>query len=475
MTESEYSPVSPEPEAAPRLTAELDFLPFFNLAFQQNDVPAVRELKLTNQSAQPLAGLVCTFTSSPEMILPKTIHAEEIAPGETLALHDLGLDLNVEFLTSLSEAVKGKLKLEVYWDGRTLCSQDYDVTAYAADQWTGLSVMPELLAAFVTPNLDVISELQARASEELRQATGDASIDGYRSNDRRRVYEICAAIYRAVYSWGIHYSLPPSSIGTPGQRIRFADNIFQYKLGTCLDTAVLFASVMEQCGLHPVILIHTGHAYIGCHLVDRYFPDIPMDDLQAIRKLVDLDEFLVLETTAICSGSENATFSKAEATARTGHLNIDDEFQCAIDIFRARKSGIRPLPLRRSVNGLELDPVENAVEKLGPEEMRSLQEEVDLSALDSAGTQSGRVRRWTQKLLDLSLRNRMLNVRDVKQVKTSTTSRCSAAAKSRPRSRRCSTPNWNSTVCGASCPRRNSTSASSRSTVRASPTWRKAA
>ena len=70
MTESDISPVSPGPEAAPQLTAELDFLPFFNLAFQQNDVPAVRELKLTNQSAQPLAGLVCTFTSSPEMILP---------------------------------------------------------------------------------------------------------------------------------------------------------------------------------------------------------------------------------------------------------------------------------------------------------------------------------------------------------------------------------------------------------------------
>ena len=414
MTE-QHSPVFPDPEAMPQLTAELDFLPFFNLAFQQNDVPAVRELKLTNRSDRPLTGLVCAFTSSPEMILPKTIHAEEIAPGETLAMHDLGLELNFEFLMSLSEAVKSKLKLEVFWNGRTLCSQEYDVTAFAADQWTGMAVMPELLAAFVTPNLDVISELQARASEELRKATGDASIDGYQSNDRKRVYELCAAIYRAVYSWGIHYSLPPSSIGTPGQRIRFADNIFQYKLGTCLDTTVLFASVMEQCGLHPVILLHSGHAYIGCHLVDRYFPDIPMDDLQAIRKLVDLDEFLVLETTSMFAG-DNVTFSRAETTARTKHLNIDDDFQCAIDIFRARKSGIRPLPLRRSVNGLELAPIENKTEKLGPEEMRTLQAEVDLSALDSSGTQPGRVRRWTQKLLDLSLRNRLLNVRDTKQI-----------------------------------------------------------
>jgi len=117
---TEYSPVSPESETAPQLTAELEFLPFFNLAFQQNDIPAVQELKLTNHSAQPLTGLVCTFTSSPEMILPKTIHAEEIASGETLAIHDLGIELNFDFLMSLSEAVKGKLKLEVYWNGQTL-------------------------------------------------------------------------------------------------------------------------------------------------------------------------------------------------------------------------------------------------------------------------------------------------------------------------------------------------------------------
>ena len=79
-------------EALPQLTAELGFLPFFNLAFQQNSIPAVQELKLTSHSDRSFAGLVCTFTSSPEMILPKTIHAEEIAPGETLTIRLFGLN-----------------------------------------------------------------------------------------------------------------------------------------------------------------------------------------------------------------------------------------------------------------------------------------------------------------------------------------------------------------------------------------------
>ena len=61
---------SPIPNPAPQLNAELSFLPHFNLAVQQNAIPAVQELKLTNLSGETLAGLTCVFSSVPEMILP---------------------------------------------------------------------------------------------------------------------------------------------------------------------------------------------------------------------------------------------------------------------------------------------------------------------------------------------------------------------------------------------------------------------
>ena len=403
----------PSPQAsAPQMKAELSFCPVFNLAFQQNAIPLVQELLLTNLSSSTLTDLACTFRSVPGMILPKTVHVESIGAGETLALHDIGVELSYPFLASLSESVRGSLKLQIESKGQLLYGQDYEVTAFAPDQWTGIAVMPELLASFVTPNLDVISALQSQTAEELQKATGNSAIDGYQSG-RKRVYEICAAAYRAVHAWGIRYATPPASIGTPGQRIRFADNIWQFKLGTCLDTTILFASLLEQCGLHPVILIQKGHAYIGCHLVDRYFPDIPMDDLQVIRKLVDLDEFLVFETTL---STQDATFSEAEATARKDHLNNNGEFRFVIDVVRARLSGIRSLPLQRSVNGLVFGPVGSRAEALGSEHLRSLQEHVDIAGLKNAEGPSGRVRHWTQKLLDLSLRNRLLNVRDTQQV-----------------------------------------------------------
>ena len=405
---------TPEPEEknTDRFSAELSFLPFFNLAFQQNAFPVVHELKLKNRTGRALEKIECLFSVTPAFFPPKTITVDLLESGEERPLHNLGIELDYAMLSSLSEAARGKMNLEIRCEEELLFSGEYDVEAFAPDQWLGLNVMPELLASFVTPNLDSVNQLLSVVADELEKATGNSSIEGYQA-DRNRVYEICCAIYRAILSWGIRYSNPPSSFGKPGQRIRFADTIYQQRLGTCLDTTILFASVMEQCGLHPVILLQSGHAYIGCHLQNRYFSDVPMDDLQAIRKLVDLDEFLVLETTM---ATQNRTFSVAEAAARTEHLNIDGDFQCAIDIVRARYSGIRPLPLKHGANGIEFSPPEREAADPGEEHKRKLEKELDLSKLKSEGDRAGRVARWSQKLLDLSLRNRLLNVRDTKQV-----------------------------------------------------------
>ena len=393
-------------------SAELEYLPFFNFALQQNNFPVVAGLKLNNATKRDLDHLECSFSSTPQLIVPKTLHVESLKAGEQLALHELGIELDYMVLVNLTEELRGKLRLEIRNGEELLFSNEYDVTAYAPDQWLGIQCMPELLASFVTPNQEAIQLLLSSVAEELRKATGDPAIQGYQA-DKTRVYEICSAIFRAIHSAGIRYSNPPASFGVTGQRIRLADAVLHYRLGTCLDTAVLFASVMEQCELHPVILLQKGHAYVGCHLLDRYFADLPMDDLQMIRKLADLDEFLVIETTMVTG---NATFSEAEAAARTNHLNVDGDFQCAIDIARARMSGIRPLPLLRSANGVELAPPEPKVEEPGLERKRKLREEIDLSSFSDSPERSGRVAHWTQKMLDLSLRNRLLNVRDTGQV-----------------------------------------------------------
>jgi hypothetical protein len=54
--------------------------------------------------------------------------------------------------------------------------QPVDVLAY--DEWSGLSVVPEILAAFVTPNHPTIEGVMAETGDVLRDLTGDASLSG---------------------------------------------------------------------------------------------------------------------------------------------------------------------------------------------------------------------------------------------------------------------------------------------------------
>ncbi|MCL2103711.1 MAG: DUF3320 domain-containing protein [Kiritimatiellaeota bacterium] len=398
------------------LAIEIEYLSELNLALHQNALPVIFTLRLRNGTEQDLRKVVCRMTTTPGMMRENRIVIEAIPAGEEVVLRNPAVELDYDFLMSLSDRVSGTLHVEVLSTaGECLAAREQKMEAFAAGQWVGLKGFPEMLASFVTPNLEVITLLMREMARELEQRTGNPSLDGYQSGSKERVYEMCAAAYRAVCGWGLTYANPVSSFGVPGQRIRFADALYKHRLATCLDTTLLFASVMEQCGLHPVILLQEGHAYLGCHLKEYYFPDVPMEELQVIRKLADLDEFVVIETTMVTQG---ATFAEAEAAARKNHLNIGERFRCAVDVVRARYSGIRPLPLKRSTDGIEFElplPPGTATEPKA-EQRRDLCQDIELSKTGAETSAKGRIARWQQKLLDLSLRNRLLNVRDTRLV-----------------------------------------------------------
>src|SRR5690606_16337550 len=119
-----------------------------------------------------------------------------------------------------------------------------------------------------------------------------------------------------------------------------------------LDLCLLFAAVLEQAGLRPLILLHKGHAYAGCWLIEESFPEPTRDSLQDIRKRVELDEILLFEPTLVCEG--NRADFEASVAAAWRHLSRDDIFEYAIDIGRARAAGIRPLPLERGEARIDL-------------------------------------------------------------------------------------------------------------------------
>lgn len=387
------------------IRADVDVLKFVSLALVQNGLPALQGLRVSNETDETMKDVVCAFSSDDGFIVPSQLAFKEIGPHGSVGSHNVGVLLNQRRIVEVrSEPATGTVKMTVSVASEVRCEKIYTMTILPVDQWLGVKPYAELLSAYVLPNADLVCRLQAEAAKEIEKSTGTSSLEGYQSG-KRRALEICAAIYSAIQKLGISYCNPPASFGQPGQKIRLPDEIEKYKLATCIETSLLMAAVMEKCELHPVLVLIKGHCYVGCHLVEEMFEDVITPTVQALRKRAVLDEFVAIETTKVTS---DLPFNEAEKIGRD-HLDDDATFTCAIDVVRSRESGIRPLSFGSGfetnyiATGRTVDAEDNG-------DVRKLQESVDLSTLKQAATTQSRIDRWTQKLLDFSARNRLLNI-----------------------------------------------------------------
>ena len=158
---------------------------------------------------------------------------------------------------------KTTFSLQLAVGGEVQVQEDVDLELLPFDHWPGASIMPHLLAAFVTPNHPSLSTVAVEASKFMEKWTGSPSLDAYQTQDRNRVRFQVAAVYEALRSQGIIYSEPPASFERNGQRIRLASRVLTEKMGTCIDTSLLFASVLgPTLYLVSFFLLHRRQARV---------------------------------------------------------------------------------------------------------------------------------------------------------------------------------------------------------------------
>ncbi len=382
----------------------------------QNAVPVIRSLRLTNNGSQALEGLEVQVGCNPRFADGARLRFDRLAPGESRRISPIDLRPDHTFLAELSEAVQATITVTVTAANTELARRTQAVQVLAYDQWAGTRALPELLAAFCMPNNPAIDVLLQKASGLLREAHNELSMNGYQSKSRDVVWKQISAVYSIVAAAGLHYAEPPASFGTDGQKIRTPDRVLDTGVATCLDLAMLFASCFEQAGLRPVVLIKEGHAWVGVWLHQASFPDPLTDDVQAVRKRVDSGELLVFETTGIALHHSHRPTLRIAMEQGSAHLLDEDAFRYAVDIHRARQVQIKPLPSR----AVQVRRVESEEEQppVGIEPPPQLPE-LDVAAIDPLDlsfdeTPEGRLSKWKARLLDLTLRNKLLNFKATK-------------------------------------------------------------
>ncbi|HEX2892119.1 DUF3320 domain-containing protein [Vineibacter terrae] len=407
-----HEPGADDNSKTPAIVA--DVASSFTYASYQNAVPVIRSVLIENNTDRHIENCRVELTSSPPFLRPKSWTVDRLAPGDRLPLSDRKVEFDAGYLAGLNEAERGEITLRLSSNGEILDEWHLPIRLLARDEWGGVADMAQLLPAFVMPNDPGVAQILRAAAERLAAHGHPSGLDGYQSQSPQRAYMLTAAIYSAIAAIALHYAEPPASFESRGQKIRRPSTIGEERLATCLDTTLLFAAALEAVGLHPVVLMFDGHAAAGVWLTKRTFANAIENDQMEVRKALASRELIVFETTGVTHRPAMTMEGAQRALDRRLGEEEAHAFVAAIDIRRSRSGGITPLashePIRRNVLGDEAAAVADL--PLPPPAPGALPTEIIETKPTTA---AGRIDRWQKKLLDLTLRNRLLNFPESKK------------------------------------------------------------
>lgn len=387
----------------------------FNYALYQNNVPAIRGIRIFNGSGDPVEGLSLRIHSDFPFFREYETPLPAIPSGKPVELEDPRLLISGKTLADLTEAVTTTITVELRKDDRVVCGCRGQMQVLAYDQWLGGDSYRDLLTAFILPNHPAVAALMHDAADRLAKWGKPSSLEGYQRKDPNRVRDLAAAVYAAIQKKNIVYAEPPASFSVPGQRIRTPETVLSQRLGTCMDMTLLYAACLEAMGLHPLLVLMKGHIFAGVWLRERSVDELKggntvIDNLDELKKRIDngSDEMTFIECVAMCSGNQ-ASFEEAEKAAKLGHLTRPDQFRFAIDVHLARTYGIKPIPVRTKDGGnfgIE-------TEDRGESEITAAPDSLDISVAHTGNSDRKITTKkdlWESKLLDLSQHNMLLNL-----------------------------------------------------------------
>ncbi|MDY7541184.1 DUF3320 domain-containing protein [Cryobacterium sp. 5B3] len=409
---------APAAAAAASARIGISSVPFLSYAMAHCRVPVVDEIVIENLGGeQRAATLEVEVTSAAGSLGAPRVVIVDLGAGQSTTLRTVELVLDPALMLAVEEQRPGSIRATLRdAAGRLLAETSAAVQILASSQWiaTPLHLGLELLAAHVQPNAAAIAPLLVEASDLLQHRTGDSALSGYQSESPERVDAVVEAIYDAMRARDIRYAMPPASWGTTGQKVRTPAEVLEGQLGTCLDTTVTLAAALEQAGLNSTLWLLEGHIFLGYWRVDSALGAVAHTDVADIVNLVDLGSIGLVETTGVTGGSSSMPFAEARRSPHTQYLAAGlEKFLGETDVRTARQSRIWPLP-SRSVG--PDGAVTVTVYQAGAGPVIAPYYARDGSALSSAAPEAApvppRVTQWKNALLDLSLRNKLINYTD---------------------------------------------------------------
>jgi len=301
--------------------------------------PFIKEIKITNNSDSICQNSSLEISIRPEKFSSVWIETiSNIAPGETKIIKNIDLPLKHKALYEVSEKLKAFLVVQVKSNNKLLYAKTNPLSVLPYN----IAVLDErinkTLSAFVQPNSSEVKQ----ARNVLFEKTTINYFPGYQAGEEK-VFEMIETLHQTMQEQNITYINPPASFY--GQKIRSPKDVIDNSQGTCIDLAVIYASLWEGVGLNPVLVLIPGRAFMGCWDVDRtHFPETV-----TVLNKISKDQIHLLKNLKIFNSTDVTSGGSCIDAAKTGFKYLENcilekKAIYIIDVKKARDEGITPLP-----------------------------------------------------------------------------------------------------------------------------------
>jgi hypothetical protein len=233
----------------------------------------------------------------------------------------------------------------------------------SAWQWPVFSAARIALAAFVLKHDGIVRSVLSEASSRGKgESTGSSSgAPGRRARTATAVEHLFGYLSE---DYSISYAHPLATrheIGVTYQSLRPPYRVLHNRRdrvgeGSCIDLTLLLAGCLEGLNLAPLVVLvgevegAPTHALLGAWRNARAGFRPLIRDRQSLRRAVERQELLVLETTGVCGGDRRLTYE--EALQRGGEIIRKASAFHALDVAALRPPAGRILPMETP-----MDPV----------------------------------------------------------------------------------------------------------------------
>lgn len=257
-----------------------------------------------------------------------------------------------EIANKMTESVE-KAEIEITWDGaeeddileedfsfKITDRNEYKFTNIPAAEilgWSDVYNNDALLACFVTPNDPIVKYYTQNIQEKMLKGES-AGV----TKDPEEAARFLAGIYEATRQSHMVYSstkmIPESltDVSRFSQSNRLPREVITGNSGLCLELSTLYASVLSNAGLDPIIFLVPGHAYPGFKMNGQYY---------------------ALEATGI-GGEGLGGIMSVDQALKTGMKSLETFFKMQqqgdprytmVDIHMANQNGATPMVLKDDI------------------------------------------------------------------------------------------------------------------------------